>query len=129
LIVLDTHAVLWLAQAPELLSKRATEAIASARQEDGVAIADKSLWEMAMMISRAQVKVRGSIGEFLQEVERNFTVLPITGAIAERAMGFSKRYPKDPTDRLIGATAVAHGLHLVTKDEGIRRSGEVKCIW
>jgi PIN domain nuclease of toxin-antitoxin system len=127
LIVLDTHAVLWLAQAPELLSKRATEAIASARQEDGVAIADKSLWEMAMMISRAQVKVLTSLSDFLQEVERNFTVLPITGAIAEQAMGFSKRYPKDPTDRLIGATA--HGLQLVTKDEGIRRSGEVKCIW
>ena len=129
MIVLDTHAVLWLAQAPELLSKRATEAIASARQEDGVAIADKSLWEMAMMISRAQVKVLTSLSDFLQEVERNFTVLPITGAIAEQAMGFSKRYPKDPTDRLIGATAVAHGLQLVTKDEGIRRSGEVKCIW
>jgi PIN domain nuclease of toxin-antitoxin system len=129
LIVLDTHAVFWLAQTPELLSDRAIEAIASERQADGVAIADKSLWEMAMMISRGHVKVRTSMREFLQEVERNFTVLPITGAIAERAMEFSKRYPKDPTDRLIGATAVAHGLQLVTKDEGIRGSGEVNCVW
>jgi PIN domain nuclease of toxin-antitoxin system len=129
LIVLDTHAVLWLAQAPELLSDEATGAIASARGQDGVAIADKTLWEMATMISRGQVNVRTSMLEFLQEVERHFTVLPITGAIAERAMQFSNRYPKDPTDRLIGATAVAHGLQLVTKDEGIRGSGEVNCVW
>jgi len=129
LIVLDTHAVLWLAQVPELLSDQAVEAIASARQQDGVAIADKTLWEIAMMISRGQVKVRTSMREFLEEVERNFTVLPITGAIAERAMQFSKRYPKDPTDRLIGATAVAHGLQLVTKDEAIRGSDEVNCVW
>ncbi len=129
MIVLDTHAVLWLAQVPELLSDVATEAIESARREDGLAIADKSLWELAMMISRGQVGVRTSMRDFLQEVEHYFRVLPITSAIAERAMQFSNRYPKDPTDRLIGATALIHGFRLVTKNEGIRASGEVPCIW
>ena len=129
MIVLDTHAVLWLAQQPELLSQEANKAIVAARQMDGVAVADKTLWELAMLVTRGKVKVQTSLRDFLQEVERNCTVLPITSAIAERAMRFSARYPSDPSDRLIGATAMTHGLQLVTKDKEIRATGEVDCVW
>lgn len=129
MIVLDTHTVLWLAEWPELLSPEAKAAIALARQQDGVAIADKTLWELAMLISRGRVNLRTSLLDFLQEVERNCTVLPVTSAIAERAVQFSDRYPNDPADRLIGATAVVHGFVLVTKDKDIRTSGEVNCVW
>jgi PIN domain nuclease of toxin-antitoxin system len=129
MIVLDTHAVVWLAEEPEVLSGRARDAISTARQLDGLAIADKTLWELALLISRGRVKVRTSLIDFLREVERNCTVLPVTAAIAERAVQFSERYPNDPTDRLIGATAVIHGLKLVTKDREIRASGEVDCVW
>ena len=129
MILLDTHAVLWLAQVPELLSDDARGAISDARQKDGVAIADKTLWELAMLVSKGRVGVRTSLRDFLEAVERLCTVLPVTGAIAERAVQFSDRYPSDPADRLIGATAVVHGMKLVTKDDGIRTSGEVKCVW
>jgi PIN domain nuclease of toxin-antitoxin system len=129
MILLDTHAVLWLAQVPELLSDGATLAISNARQQDGVAIADKTLWELAMLVSRGRVTVRTSLRDFLQAVERNCAVLPVTSAIAERAVQFSDAYPNDPTDRLIGATAIVHGLTLVTKDQNIRASGEVNCVW
>jgi len=44
-------------------------------------------------------------------------------------VSFSQQYPKNPTDRLIGATALAHELPLVTKDSQIHSSGEVRCIW
>ena len=82
-----------------------------------------------MLITRKRVNVRTSLRDFLREVERNCSVLPVTSAIAERAVEFSERYPSDPTDRLIGATAVVHGLMLVTKDRAIRSSGEVNCVW
>ena len=129
MILLDTHTVLWLAQVPELLSDDATEAISTARRQDGVAIVDKTLWELAMLITRKRVGVKTSLRDFLQAVERYCTVLPVTSAIAERSVQFTARYPKDPTDRLIGATAVVHGLKLVTKDALIRGSNEVDCIW
>jgi PIN domain nuclease of toxin-antitoxin system len=129
MILLDTHAVLWLAQVPDLLSKRAFEAIAEARRRDGVAVSDKTLWELAMLVSRGKVGVRTSLRDFLQAVEQNCTVLPITSAVAERSTQFSKRFPSDPTDKLIGATAIVHGMKLVTKDKAIRRSGEVDCVW
>jgi PIN domain nuclease of toxin-antitoxin system len=129
MILLDTQAVLWLAQVPELLSEAATEAISEARRRNGVAIADKTLWEIAMLISRKRVGIKTSLRDFLQQIEHYFTVLPITGEVAERAVRFTERYPKDPTDRIIGATAIVHGLSLVTSDKLIRASGEVDCVW
>jgi len=38
-------------------------------------------------------------------------------------------YPKDPADRLIGATALVEGLSLVTVDREIRQSKAPASIW
>ena len=57
------------------------------------------------------------------------TVLPITPEIAALAAQFPLDYPRDPSDRLIGGTALAEGLVLVTQDENIRRSPLLKTVW
>jgi PIN domain nuclease of toxin-antitoxin system len=62
-------------------------------------------------------------------VERRFAVLPITGRICVQAFEFPVNYPKDPADRIIGATAVIEGLKLVTADQAIRQSKAVPTIW
>lgn len=129
MILLDTHVVMWLAEMPENLSSRARGAIRAAREQDGVGISDKSLWELAMLVARGRVTVKTSLLDFLQTVERSFTVFPVTGAIAERAVLLSEQYPRDPADRLIGATALVHGFQLVTRDDRIRASGEVPVVW
>ncbi len=114
----------------EKLSRRAAALISAARVEgDGVAIADVALWELGMLIARGRVKPPQSSALFLRHVEETFLVFPITAAIAETSMQFSNQYPSDPTDRLIGATALVHGLQLVTKDERIQASGDVPCVW
>ena len=129
MIVLDTHIVIWLAEAPELLSDAATSAIKSERQSGSLVISDMTLLELARLISGGKVGVRTSLAAFLVQVERNFEVLPVTGVIAELTMKFSPAYPRDPVDRVIGATALAHSCKLITKDEKIQRSGEVDCVW
>ena len=129
MILLDTHVVLWVAQVPELLSRNAGLAIQEERQRDGLGISDKSLWELAMLVCQGRMGVNTSLLDFLREVERNFIVFPVTSAIADRAVSFSAQYPKDPADRIIGATALVHGLKLVTKDGQIHASGEVPVIW
>ena len=129
MILIDTHTAVWLAETPEELSPQAYEAIRLERLIDGLAISDKSLWELAMLIARDRIAVRTPMRAFLETIERNFAVLPITAAIAERATMFSEKYPRDPADRIIGATAIVHGMKLVTKDGPIRASREVDCIW
>ena len=129
MLVLDTHVVIWLAETPEFLSAAAVAAIGRERTSGVLAISDMTLLEVARLISRGRVEVQTSLTDFLEELERNFRVLPVTGAIARRVMGFSLAYPKDPVDRVVGATALVHGSPLVTKDEAIRDSGEVDCVW
>ena len=129
MILLDTQIVAWLALQPGLLSAAAVDAIRAARAKDGVAISDKTLWELAMMVSKRRIDVRGPMIDFLRATEDEALVLPIDSAVAERSMTLGPRFPKDPADRIIAATALVHGLALVTADEGIRSSGDVSCIW
>jgi PIN domain nuclease of toxin-antitoxin system len=56
-------------------------------------------------------------------------VQPITPEIAALATQFPDSYPRDPADRLIGATARANGLALVTRDERMHASPLLKTIW
>ena len=129
MIVVDTHAVIWLTQAQELLSDAASAALVEGRRGGRLAIADITLREIADQVSRGRVTVSSSLGVYLQFIESRFRVLPVDGRIAGRSARFGPSYPKDPADQLIGATAIVHGARLVTKDQGIRGSGEVDCIW
>jgi predicted nucleic acid-binding protein len=65
---------------------------------------------------------------FIRECVSKVSVLPITPEIAARAASFPECYPKDPLDRLIGATALVEGAGLVTHDRGIAKSGLVPVI-
>lgn len=129
LLLLDTHIVIWLAETPELLSASASAAIDQEQVSGVLAISDMTLLEVARLIARGRIEVRTSLANFLQQLERNFRILPVTSAIAERAMSFSSQYPRDPVDRVVGATTLVHGCRLVTKDEAIRATGEVNCVW
>jgi PIN domain nuclease of toxin-antitoxin system len=82
-----------------------------------------------MLATRERIQLTTSLESFLREVEARFIVLPLTGMIAKRSVQFTERYPQDPMDRIIGATALIEGIPLVTKDEKIRHSKEVPSIW
>jgi PIN domain nuclease of toxin-antitoxin system len=46
-----------------------------------------------------------------------------------QALALPASYPKDPSDRIIGATALVEGLSLLTADREIRKSRAVPTIW
>lgn len=109
MILLDTHSTTWLTTDKTQLSRPAADAIrAESRAGGGVAIASSTLWEVAMMSAKGRFLLPKPLSEYLSYLESLFVVLPITGAIAERSMLFSARFPKDPTDRLVAATAIVH---------------------
>lgn len=131
MILLDTHVLAWLVAEPERLSRRAAAAIRRARASDGLAIADIAIWELALLFSRGALRALGTVESAVQSVltESGVQVRPITAEIAALATQFSEDYPKDPVDRLIGATARAEGLALVTRDERIRSSPLITTVW
>jgi PIN domain nuclease of toxin-antitoxin system len=130
MILVDTHVVLWLALEPARVSKKAAAVIEETRHSgEGLAISDVTLLEIAMIESKRRIQLSASLETFLTEVESRFIVLPITGRVCVRAMGLPATYPKDPADRIIGATALVEGISLVTADDDIRKSKALRTIW
>jgi PIN domain nuclease of toxin-antitoxin system len=129
-ILVDTHVVAWLAFDQDQLSRKARTAIDDARRNAaGLAISDITLLELATLASNGRIHLQISLESFLQEVESRFVVLPMSGKVCARAMGLPETYPKDPADRIIGATALVEGLLLLTADRQIRRSRAVQTAW
>jgi PIN domain nuclease of toxin-antitoxin system len=130
MILVDTHVVVWLAFDPAKISKKARAAIEESRDSgDGLAISDMSLLELATLASKSRIKLNTSLETFLSEVEARFVVLPMSGRVCVRAMALPAAYPKDPADRIIGATAQVEGIPLITADADIRRSKAFRTIW
>ena len=130
MILVDTHVVVWLAFDQMQLSKNARAAINEARQNgEGLAISDITLLELMTLTSKGRIRLDISLESFLREVEARFIVVPISGRACVRALGLPATYPKDPADRIIGATALVEGLSLLTADREIRRSRALHTIW
>jgi PIN domain nuclease of toxin-antitoxin system len=128
-ILLDTNALIWAAEGSSRLSRTAAAAIRRARQGQGLAVSAITLWELALLMARGRLQAYGTIDSSIRELTADVSILPITPEIAALATQFPEDYPRDPADRLVGATARAEGLILITRDENIRKSPLIRTVW
>jgi len=130
-ILLDTHVLVWMVSSPAKLSRVALREIRKAQREGGCAIASISLWELALLFAKGRLRASGTMEASIREIvdRSEVSVLEITSEIAGLAMAFPETYSKDPGDRLIGATARALGLTLITQDERILGSPLIRSMW
>jgi PIN domain nuclease of toxin-antitoxin system len=130
-ILLDTHVLVWAAIEPKRLSRAANAALRRAKVSDGIAIASISLWETASLFGRRRIEsyttVEVSVRQVLETV--GVVVLPLTVEVAVLTTQFAEDYPRDPADRIIGATARAEGMVLVTQDEKMRACPLLRTVW
>jgi PIN domain nuclease of toxin-antitoxin system len=116
---------------PQRVSRAASSAIQRGRVGGGLGIAAITLWEVALLFSRGYLRAPGTVEDSIQSIlnSSGVSVRPLTPTIAALAAQFPEDYPRDPADRLIGATARAEGISLITRDERIRQSKLIKTIW
>jgi len=129
MILLDTHVLIWLAFEPAKLSRAARKAIGESARTGGLGISAITLWEAAWLVTHRRVDFTGTPDAFIEEISSRTAVFPITPTIAILANQLPSTYPSDPSDRLIGATALAEGITLVTKDRSIQNYKQIKTIW
>jgi PIN domain nuclease of toxin-antitoxin system len=130
MIQLDTHSLLWLVLEPEKISSPATSAIETLVQAGGkIAVSVITLWEIAHLARRGRIHLNVPIEEFLEAIEANYRVIPLTRAIVIQAAKLPEPFPKDPMDRLITATAMVEDFSLVTRDRAIHQAKVCKLVW
>jgi PIN domain nuclease of toxin-antitoxin system len=118
-----------MANEPAKLSSRAAEAIWVSNQAGGLSISAITLWELAWLATHGRLDIAGTVEAFVERISSRTAIRPITVKVAVLANQLSADYSNDPCDRLIGATALAEGIVLVTKDVKIRASKQVRTIW
>ena len=107
-LVLDSHVVHWWSAEPSRISRAATRVLEEA---DELAVAAISWFELGWLIP---------IRSWLDRLAAQVRTLPLTPPIAATAVALPSSFPGGPADRLIYATAIEHGLQLVTKDRKLR---------
>ena len=129
--ILDTHVLIWWCIGSNKLSRRYADLLSSsASPSSPLALSGISLWEIAKLVERGRLKTPIAVDVLLERLEKHPTlvVLPLSASIVLRSTRMGASYPHDPADQIIGATALCHGLQLLTEDTGIRRSGLVPVV-
>lgn len=129
-ILLDTHAVIWLLIAPEELSKRAREEILRARiAGEKIACSPVSLYEIANAAGRGRLSLNATMKDFIHAVQSKVELIPLTAEIAICAAEIPAHFHGDPCDRIIAGTAIVKNCAVITCDDRIRKSNVCKVLW
>ena len=128
MIVLDTHAWIFLADDPKRLGKAARRAIAKA---DRIGVATVSLWELALLVEKRRLSLDRELLPWMQDAlaDARVELLALTPAVVATAHQLRGALDGDPGDRIITATALVEGAKLVTRDLRITESGIVPVVW
>ena len=126
MLVLDTHTAIWWASDAQLLSSRAERAIARA---DRLGIPAIVFWETSLLVRKGRLDLDMPVPEWAAKIQAipRVDALPLTADIA--LLADSLNMHADPADRFIVATAIHHGVPIVTKDRLLQPLRIVKTIW
>jgi len=118
-IVLDTHALLWMDRNDPMLGPQTRELIEKNWRSDVVAVSAISFWETDLLADRGRVLVPVPAEAWrLDLLQAGLREIPVDGRIALLATRLEGLH-RDPADRFIVATALQLSATLVTADTQI----------
>ena len=129
LILLDTHALVWMDAASKQLGSNARQIIDAALADDVLAVSALSFWEIGMLETKGRLSLQMDLIQWRAELlQGGLNELPFNGQVAISAAQL-KGFHGDPADRLIVATAQVADARLITADKAILAwSGELETL-
>ncbi len=130
-VVLDTHAWVWLVDRPDRIPPRARRLIEEAGQEANVYVSSISVWEVFMLAERNRLELRIPVDQWVRRNEElSFLRFhPVDNRIAGSSVQLPSFPHQDPADRMIVATARSLGATLITRDRRMLDYSGVQALW
>ncbi|MFI4988987.1 MAG: type II toxin-antitoxin system VapC family toxin [Alphaproteobacteria bacterium] len=118
MLLLDTHAVIWIAEG-EPLEPAALFALEAARREGGVLVSPVSAWELGLLVAKQRIAAltpdpAAWLERFLAQPGVRETPLSMQAALHSSFLPGS--FHGDPADRMLVATARELDVPLMTRD-------------
>ncbi len=128
MIVLDTHAWVWLTTGSTKLTKKAASACGKA---DVMLVPAISVWEVAMLVSKGRLGLDRDVEIWVNQALslQGIRMEPLLPSISVRATRLPGTFHGDPADRIIAATALEHGVPLITKDRRLLDYPHLSTVW
>ena len=132
-VLLDTHVLLWWQAGGGRLSERADRVI---REAERLLVSPLSCWEITTLHRQGRIELDRDPLRWVQALFHVPRVEPaaLTAAAAAWAGTLdAERFPGDPIDRMLYATALDLRVPFLTRDERLRdyarRAGDVDVRW
>lgn len=133
MLLLDTHALIWIAEGDRRrVGRRARALVAKAAARDALRVAAVSLFEVVALHVAGRLRLDRPVQQWLDDVfaMSGVRVAEIGRAVAVDAGFVTRDALADPVDRLVAAAARHLGATLLTADEAVlayaRRTGNVR---
>ena len=133
MIVVDTHALIWLVDGNARLGSTARTAIEEAGRTDGIAVSAITPWEIVLLAEKGRLRLGRDAAAWIDTALDlpGVHLIPIEPAIAIDSVRLPGSLHADPADRFIVATARHCGAPLLTADGAILQyaaGGHVRVI-
>jgi PIN domain nuclease of toxin-antitoxin system len=126
-LLLDTHIWLWSVGESDRIKGRLFRALRDPHNE--LWVSPVSTWEISLLYDSGRLKLTDSPEAWVQKAMAMAPLreAPLTHeiALATRSVRLAHR---DPADRFLVATALVHGLTLVTADRQLSRLDQIKVL-
>jgi PIN domain nuclease of toxin-antitoxin system len=129
-LLLDTHVWLWWLTGAEDLPAAQRVALDRLARRGRPALSVISLWEAQLLVSKGRLDPAQPFSTWIRRMAAPDVVelIPMDVDVILALHSLPLSFHGDPADRLIVATALAHGLTLATHDRAIRRARLTK-LW
>ncbi len=123
--LLDTHPLIWWLLDPRKLSRKVTALLA--RVDARFLVPTMALLEMEYLVEIGRIEAESHEAIAAISADEQFDIVAFDATVLHEAIPLDGT--RDPFDRIIAATAIAHHLPLITRDDWMHTRLADRCVW